>query len=409
MNTEQNSLQFDRILVRFGELSTKGKNKKIFINRLLSNTKDALKAFDALTYEKTHDRLYIVLNGEDHEAVAKVLKNVFGIYSFSFAAKVNSDIDQIVETAVKLATPYADTDTTFKIDTRRQHKLFYMVSDEINRAVATPILRDLHLKVDVKKPMLRITIEVHQFDTYIMTDKILGAGGYPVGVGGKALLMLSGGIDSPVAAYMTQKRGVMVEAIHFASPPYTSARAQQKVMDLASITSMYQGKMRVHVIPFTDLQLAIYNNCDIPYAITIMRRMMYRIAERYAREHKLGAIVNGECLGQVASQTLESMDVINNVVSIPVLRPLISFDKLDIIEIAKKIETYETSIQPFEDCCTIFTPKNPVTKPTIRKAEYNENKFDFEPLIEQCLANVETILVYPEMKAVTKQEEEDLF
>lgn len=405
MNIAQNKVQFDRILVRFGELSTKGKNKKDFINRLYTNTKDALKNFEQLEFEKTHDRLYIVLNGEDQDAVANVLKDVFGIHSFSFAIKVNSDIDQIVKTGFEIAAQYPEG-TTFKIETRRQHKLFYMVSDEINRAVAYPILKDLGLKVDVRKPDLRIAVEVHQFDTYIMTNKILGAGGYPVGVGGRALLMLSGGIDSPVAAYMTQKRGVMIEAIHFAAPPYTSDRSRQKVIDLASITSKYQGKMKVHVVPFTNLQLAIYNHCDESYAITIMRRMMYRIAERYARDHRLGAIVNGECLGQVASQTLESMDVINNVVNIPVLRPLISFDKLEVIDLAKRIGTYETSIQPFEDCCTIFTPKNPVTKPTIKRALINESKFDFEPLIQECLDQIETLWVYPEMK---KEDEENLF
>ncbi|MGL5541333.1 MAG: tRNA sulfurtransferase, partial [Erysipelotrichaceae bacterium] len=197
-----------------------------------------------------------------------------------------------------------------------------------------------------------------------------------------------------------------VEAIHFASPPYTSARAQQKVMDLAAITSRFQGDMKVHVIPFTELQLAIYQNCDLPYAITIMRRMMYRIAERYARTHRMGAIINGECLGQVASQTLESMDVITHDIHIPVLRPLISFDKVEIIKVAKEIGTFETSILPFEDCCTIFTPKNPVTKPTLKRAVYNESRFDFEPLIEACLANVETFYVHPHM---TNEEEEELF
>lgn len=405
MTTELTKVKFDRILVRFGELSTKGKNKKDFINRLYNNTKDSLKNFSTLEFEKTHDRLYLVLNDEDPEAVANVLKDVFGIHSFSFAKKVNSNIDEIIPVTTAIAAQYPEG-TTFKMETRRQHKPFYMMSDDINRACAYPILVDLKLKVDVRNPELRIQVEVHQFDTYIMTNKILGAGGYPVGVGGRALLMLSGGIDSPVAAYMTQKRGVMIEAIHFAAPPYTSEQSRQKVLDLASITSKYQGKMKVHVVPFTELQMAIYNNCDESYAITIMRRMMYRIAERYARTHRGQAIVNGECLGQVASQTLESMDVINNVVSIPVLRPLISFDKLEVIDLAKRIGTYETSIQPFEDCCTIFTPKNPVTRPTLKRALINESKFDYEPLIQQCLDNIETVWVYPEMK---KEDKEDLF
>ncbi|MGL5540264.1 MAG: tRNA uracil 4-sulfurtransferase ThiI, partial [Erysipelotrichaceae bacterium] len=287
MTTEHNNLHYDRILVRFGELSTKGKNKKDFINRLLNNTKKALSGFANLKYEKTHDRLYLVLNGEDPQEVADILKDVFGIYSFSFVITVPNQIETIVDTAYQLAMASTDA-ATFKINTRRPYKQFYMLSDEINRAVATKILQESELKVDVHNPDLTIGVEIQQFHASIMTDKILGAGGYPVGVGGKALLMLSGGIDSPVAAYMTMKRGVKVEAIHFASPPYTSARAQQKVMDLAAITSRFQGDMKVHVIPFTELQLAIYQNCDLPYAITIMRRMMYRIAERYARTHRMG-------------------------------------------------------------------------------------------------------------------------
>lgn len=406
MHTQQTKINYDRILIRFGELSTKGKNKKDFINRLLTNTKNALKGFSGLEYEKTHDRLYIILNDEDYEAVSEVLKNVFGIHSFSLAKKVDSDIDQIVKVGGEIVRSLAGEVSTFKIDTRRPYKLFYMISDEINRAVAKEVLETTDLKVNVKQPDLRLTIEIHQFDTYIMTTKILGAGGYPVGVGGKALLMLSGGIDSPVAAYMTQKRGVMVEAIHFAAPPYTSDRSLQKVKDLASICAKYQGIMKLHIVPFTDLQLAIYNNCDESYAITIMRRMMYRIAMRYAKDHKLKAIVNGECLGQVASQTLESMQVINEVVDIPVLRPLVAFDKLEIIDIAKRIDTYETSIQPFEDCCTIFTPKNPVTKPTTKRALIQENKFEFEELLQACLDGVETLYLHPK---ANEEVEEDLF
>lgn len=293
---------------------------------------------------------------------------------------------------------------TFKVDTKRHFKPFPYISDEINRAVATEILKNTEMKVDVHDPEFRVRIEVRQFDTYIMSNKIKGAGGYPVGVGGKAMVMLSGGIDSPVAAYLMMKRGITVECIHYASPPYTSANARKKVLDLASIVSQYQGHIRVHIVPFTDIQLTIYKNCDESYAITLMRRMMYRLAEKLSERQNCKAIVNGESIGQVASQTLDSMGVINEVVKMPVIRPCVTLDKLEIIDLANKIETYETSILPYEDCCTIFTPKNPVTKPTLKKCEKLESRFDFEPLLEEALNQIEVVDVYP-----AKEIEEDLF
>lgn len=396
MTIEQNKIVYNHILVRFGELSTKGKNKKDFIKRLLINVKNALREFEGLQYERTHDRLYVLLNGEDPLAVSVPLSKVFGISSFSFAIKVASDIEEMRNTALRIAQE--SDGNTFKIEARRSHKLFPMISDEINRDLAGEILRNTELKVDVKKPDLRIQVEVHQDDTYIMTGRIAGAGGYPVGVGGKALVMLSGGIDSPVASYLTMKRGVMIECIHYASPPYTSKAAQDKVLDLARAVAPYQGHVRVHVIPFTQLQLAIYKNCDESYAITIMRRMMYRLAQRVCEKQNCLAIVNGESIGQVASQTLESMQTINCVTQMPVIRPLACMDKLEIIGISKTINTYDISIQPFEDCCTIFTPKNPVTKPTMKRAERLEARFDFEPLLDECITNMESIDVYPTVK-----------
>lgn len=396
MTIEQNKIVYNHILVRFGELSTKGKNKKDFIKRLLINVKNALREFEGLQYERTHDRLYVLLNGEDPLAVSVPLSKVFGISSFSFAIKVASDIEEIRNTALRIAQE--SDGNTFKIEARRSHKLFPMISDEINRDLAGEILRNTELKVDVKKPDLRIQVEVHQDDTYIMTGRIAGAGGYPVGVGGKALVMLSGGIDSPVASYLTMKRGVMIECIHYASPPYTSKAAQDKVLDLARAVAPYQGHVRVHVIPFTQLQLAIYKNCDESYAITIMRRMMYRLAQRVCEKQNCLAIVNGESIGQVASQTLESIQTINCVTQMPVIRPLACMDKLEIIGISKTINTYDISIQPFEDCCTIFTPKKPVTKPTMKRVERLEARFDFEPLLDECITNMESIDVYPTVK-----------
>lgn len=393
---EPMNITYDHILVRYGELSTKGKNKKDFIKRLQHNVRNALKVFDRLEYKATHDRLYILLNGEDAHAIKDVLQHVFGISSFSFAVKIPSEIEEMKKTALHIAEAFQGA--TFKIEARRSDKQFPMISDEINRAIAVDILKKTSLKVDVKHPDLRIQVEVHTFDTYMMTNKIAGAGGYPVGVGGKALVMLSGGIDSPVASYLTMKRGVAIECIHYASPPYTSNAALEKVLDLARSVSRYQGHIRVHIVPFTDMQLAIYQNCDESYAITIMRRMMYRIAEQICEKQKCLAIVNGESIGQVASQTLESMQVINQVTQMPVIRPVVAMDKLEIIAIANKIHTYDISIQPFEDCCTIFTPKNPVTKPTLRKAEKMEARFDYGSLLKEAVEKTEFIDIYPESK-----------
>lgn len=402
MEPNNNHIVYNHILVRFGELSTKGKNKKDFIKRLLTNVRNALRDYEKLTYERTHDRMYIMLNGEDAHAVSEHLQKVFGISSFSFAIKVDSDIEAIKATALQVAKE-SDA-TTFKIQARRSDKQFPMISDEINRAVAGEILRNTELKVNVREPQLRIQIEVHREATYIMTDRIPGAGGYPVGVGGKAMVMLSGGIDSPVASYLTMKRGVAIECVHYASPPYTSQAAQEKVLELARKIAPHQGHIRVHIVPFTDLQLAIYKNCDESYAITIMRRMMYRIAQRLAQQQHCLAIVNGESIGQVASQTLESMQTINCVTNMPIIRPVACMDKVEIIDIARKIDTYDISIQPFEDCCTIFTPKNPVTKPTIHRAERLEARFDYEALLEDCLAKTESINIYP-----TANINEDIF
>lgn len=402
---EQNKAEYNHILVRFGELSTKGKNKKDFIKRLLTNVKHALRDFPQLTYERTHDRMYIVLHGADHEAVADHLRKVFGISSFSFAIQVETEIQAIREAALAAAKDMKGV-KTFKIESRRSFKLFPMISDEINRTIAGDILRESELRVDVKKPDLRIQVEVHQEYTYIMTGRIKGSGGYPVGVGGKALVMLSGGIDSPVASYLTMKRGVAVECIHYASPPYTSDAAQEKVLDLARAVAPYQGHIRVHIIPFTELQLAIYKDCDESYAITIMRRMMYRIAQRVCEQQNCLAIVNGESIGQVASQTLESMQTINCVTDIPVIRPVACMDKLEIIDVARSIGTYDISILPFEDCCTIFTPKNPVTKPTRKRAERMEARFDYEPLLDACLVNMTSVDVYPQHKV---EDSENIF
>lgn len=382
-------VKYDTVLVRFGELSTKGKNRRDFIKQLDQNIRYILKDHTELKFERTHDRIYIHLHEEPLPEIEEKLKKVFGISSFSFTKKVETDIDKITETAFEIAQDVAKK--TFKIQTKRHDKSYPMKSDDINRYVASHILKNSDYKVDVHQPELLIQIEVHKQSTYITSQKIHGAGGYPTGINGKCLLLLSGGIDSPVAAYEIMKRGIEVEAVHFASPPYTSQQAQQKVIDLATKASIYQKKMKVHIVNFTDLQLAIYQNVPESYAITIMRRMMYRLAEKIAKKRGCLAIGTGESVGQVASQTLESMGCINQVISMPVLRPLVCQDKVEIIDLARKIDTYETSILPFEDCCTIFDPKNPVTKPLLEKCEQYEARFDYQPLLENCIDTMNTV------------------
>lgn len=390
-------VNYDTVLIRYGELSTKGKNRKDFIQRLYQNIKRILKDYEHLEYQKTHDRIYIKLSGEeDPQDIRERLQKVFGISSFSFTEKVPSDLEAIQDRCLEIAQE--SNKKTFKIITKRHDKSFTTNSDGINRAVAGRILGNTDLKVDVHHPELEIRIEVHSDYTYLTSEKIPGAGGYPTGINGKVLLMLSGGIDSPVAAYEIMKRGIEVEAVHFASPPYTSDQAKGKVLDLAKMVSIYQGRMKVHVVNFTDLQLAIYKAAGDPYAVTLMRRMMFRLAEQIAEKNHCIAIGTGESVGQVASQTLESMAVINAVISKPVLRPLVCFDKVEIIELARKIGTYETSILPFEDCCTIFDPKNPVTKPTMEKCECYEDKFNWQSEINKCLDTIETVVVRPDEK-----------
>ncbi len=387
-------LTYENILIRYGELTTKGKNKKDFISRLADNMRQALSSFPDLTFQQTRDHIYVHLHGTDPQKVIPILKNVFGIRSFSCSLKVENDIEKIKEAAYKIME---DKCGTFKVKARRANKSFPLHSDDINRQVATVILKnfDDRLKVDVHNPDHELIVEVRDDYTYIMAETILGAGGYPVGVGGKAMLMLSGGIDSPVAGYLAMKRGVKIEAIHYASMPYTSQEALNKVKELTRLISGYQGQIRLHVIPFTEIQLQIYKYADESYAITLMRRMMYRLAQMMAEKRGCLAIVNGESIGQVASQTLDSMKAINCVTTLPVIRPAVTYDKLEIIDLARRIGTYETSILPYEDCCTIFDPKDPVTRPKIEKCEMFERRFDWQPLLDKAIENVETIIINP--------------
>ena len=385
------TFNYDHIVVRYGELSTKGKNRKDFTKALTNNIKKRLRAYLGLTYRTLHDGLYIELNDENYELIKEDLKQVFGYAYFSGAILVERDIEEIKKTALEL-TKKKDY-KTFKMVSKRSDKSFPLISDEINRQVAGHVLRNSDLKVDVHNPDLKIYVVINQDNAVIMDEKIRGIGGYPTGVNGRAMLMMSGGIDSPVAGYLTMKRGLKIECIHFASEPYTSAQAKEKVFDLARQLSVYQGDIIIHVIPFTELQLAIYKHANESYAITIMRRMMYRIADRICKARKINLITNGESVGQVASQTPESISVIAKVCDTLILRPMCMMDKIESIEMAKKIGTYETSILPYEDCCTIFDPKNPVTKPKEKECLFYESKFDYESLIEEAIKNEEIVKV----------------
>ncbi len=387
-------MKYDHIMVRFGELSTKGKNKKDFIFRLGDNIRNALKEYKSLTYQVRMDHIYIKLNDENPETVIERLKDVSGIYSFSLVIKTDTDIENLKNVVLDLLLK--ENKKTFKMRAKRADKLYPIISDDINRIIAGHVLKNSEYKVDVHNPDVLVSITIRNDAAYIYTSDILGAGGYPLGVGGKALMMMSGGIDSPVASYLLMKRGVAIECVHFAAPPYTNAAVIDKIKDLCKELNRYQAKIKVHVVPFTKLQEDIYKHSNESYAITIMRRMMYRISERLAKKYKCLALANGESIGQVASQTLVSMDVINAVTNMPVIRPLAIFDKTDIIKISKKINTYDISIRPYEDCCTIFAPKNPKTMPKLEEVEAFEEKWDYESEINDCISNAETIVVTSE-------------
>lgn len=386
------------VMVRFGELSTKGKNRMNFINQLGMNIKRMLKNYKKLTYEVRRDHIYIHLNEEPFEEIKELLKDVSGLSSFSLVYKVENDIEKMKEACLMLAEE--ENQKTFKIKSRRAEKAFPMVSDEINRAIASHILKNSSYKVDVHNPDLLISLIVRQNETYIYINSIEGAGGYPLGVAGKGMMMMSGGIDSPVASYLMMKRGIRLECIHFAAPPYTSEAVITKITDLCKVLSRYQGNVKLFIVPFTTLQEQIYKYAKESYAITIMRRMMYRITEIVANRRNALVVCNGESIGQVASQTLQSMKSIENVCSLPVIRPLAIFDKVEIIKIAKKIGTYDISIRPYEDCCTIFDPKNPTTQPNMEKIQKIEDSFDWKSLVEECCNNLRVINIDENYEAI---------
>lgn len=378
------------ILIKYGELTTKKANRNLFINILCDNVKAALKNYH-VNIIKNRVRMFIETDDNINEIV-DILKDIFGIHCIVVAYKVNTNTDIIKEKVLEVVKEIDFN--TFKVDTRRTDKNFNIPSMEFNNIIGGLILKNIpNKKVDVHNPDYTLKIEIRHDYTYIYSKEINGAGGYPVSVAGKGLLMLSGGIDSPVAGYMAMKRGVKLECIYFESPPHTSIQAKNKVKTLVNKLNRYQPSIKLHVINFTNIQEAIYKNIDPTYMITIMRRMMYRISERIMYQNNCHILINGESIGQVASQTLTSMQVINNVSNVPVIRPVSCLDKLEIIAIAKKIDTYETSILPYEDCCTIFLPKHPVINPELSKAIEYENSFDYEVLIQEAVKKHEIITI----------------
>jgi len=379
------------ILIKYGELTTKKANRNLFINRIYENMKQSLANYD-IKIIKNRVRMFIEPGNENIDEIVDIVKNIFGIHSIVIAYKVQTNIDTINESVLEIASKIDFT--TFKVETDRADKSFPINSMDFSRQIGGLILKNIpNKKVDVHNPEYLLKIEIREDYTYIYSKEIKALGGYPVGVAGKGLLMLSGGIDSPVAGYMAMKRGMKLECIYFESPPHTSLAAKNKVKTLVTKLNKYQPSIKLHVINFTKIQEAIYKNIDSTYMITIMRRMMYRIAEKVLHERECYVLVNGESVGQVASQTLTSMQVINNVTNIPVIRPVACLDKLEIIDIAKKIDTYETSILPFEDCCTIFLPKHPVINPDLDKAILYETFFNYEELIDEAVSTRETITI----------------
>ncbi len=396
-------MNYTEIMVRYGELSTKGKNKRTFINRLSQNVRRALHDFPEIKILGERDHMYLELNGADSHIVMKRLEPIFGIQKYSPVVRLPRDMDVIKKVAVEMVQSVFKEGQTFKITTKRADHLFELDTNDINQLLGAEVLRNVEgIKVQVKKPDIEVKVEVRLEGIFLSCQRIAGAGGLPVGSGGRAMLMLSGGIDSPVAGYLAMKRGVEVQAVHFHSPPYTSPRALQKAKDLTVKLTAYVGSIQFIEVPFTEIQEEIKRVVPEGYLMTVTRRMMMRLTDKIREQQRGLAIVNGESLGQVASQTLQSMVSINEVTNTPIIRPVVSMDKNEIIEIAQKIDTLELSIQPFEDCCTIFAPPAPKTKPKLEKAQKFEARLDVDGLIERAMAG----LVISEIKTGDSLEEQ---
>lgn len=394
-------MKYSEIMVRYGELSTKGKNRKLFITRLASNIKKSLVDFPHVKVKAERDRMHLLLNGEDSDKIIPLLQKIFGIQNFSPSIRVEKDIEVIKAKAQEMMREIYTGKETFKITAKRSDHDFVQTSDELNQTLGNAIFDIFpNIKAQMKQPDINLRLEIRMGGAYLSYETIQGAGGLPVGTAGKGMLMLSGGIDSPVAGYFSMKRGVEIEAVHFASPPYTSEQALQKAKDLTKKLTPYVGSIQFIEVPFTEIQEEIKNHVPQGYWMTITRRMMLRLTDQIREIRKGLIIINGESLGQVASQTLQSMVAINEVSCTPIIRPVATMDKLEIIEVAQKIDTFELAIQPFEDCCTIFAPPQPKTRPKLEKVHLYEARLDIEGMIERALSG----LMFTE---VTAGQEED--
>lgn len=385
----------DTVIVRMGELTLKGKNRNRFEQAVLDRINEQLSAYPSLSIKHEYGRLYIKLNETPVSEVTSRLERVFGLSSFSPAKRVNLDLDAIREAALAWMNGMGRKPATFKVSAKRANKTFPYDSQEVGRLVGEYVLeRTEGLRVDVHRPEVELRIDIRFTDAYIFSEMIPGTGGYPVGSNGRALVLLSGGIDSPVAAWLSLRRGLELEAVHFHSYPYTSERAKQKVVELARALSEYSGKIKLHLVPFTDIQTRLHREGKDKLLVTLMKRAMMRIAERIAAKRHAYALITGESLGQVASQTLSSLHAIGSVAELPVLRPLIMMDKAEIIRIAQKIGTYDISIQPYEDCCTLFLPKSPSTNPNVRIIERLEKQMEWlEEAMNRAVDGTETVTV----------------
>ena len=383
------------ILVRYTEIHLKGLNRPFFEQKLIENMRNTLRGITCRV-EREQGRIYVVgIPEESFDDAIERLKRVFGIYSISPALSVDKDWNCVCETAFMLMEKQiaAKPDLSFKVFARRSDKHYFMNSDQINRELGHLVLEKFpSVHVDIHKPEVSLCVEIRE-KAYVYAEEIPCAKGMPIGTAGRAMLLISGGIDSPVAGYMMAKRGLVLSAVHFYSYPYTSERARDKVVELTRLLARYAGHIRLHLVPFTDIQMKIYDECPEKETTVIMRRLRMEIAERIAVEDGARALITGEALGQVASQTLESLCVTDDAVSMPVFRPLIGFDKDDIMDYSRKIGTYETSILPYEDCCTVFVPKHPVTRPELEDIRASEAAVDFSGLIETAIANTEHIVV----------------
>ncbi|MGH1703567.1 tRNA uracil 4-sulfurtransferase ThiI [Enterococcus gallinarum] len=382
-------MNYTEIMVRYGELSTKGKNRRSFIMQLAENVKRTLADFPKVKVHAERDRMHLLLNGEDSQAIILKLQKVFGIQNFSPSIRVEKDVEVLKEAVQTVMSEIYTGTETFKITAKRSDHQFIQDSNQLNLTLGNAVIdRFPEIKVQMKKPDINLRVEIRMDGAYLSYETIQGAGGLPVGTSGKGMLMLSGGIDSPVAGYFAMKRGVEIEAVHFASPPYTSEQALQKAKDLTKKLTPYVGGIQFIEVPFTEVQEEIKKHVPQGYWMTITRRMMLRLTDAI-REARHGLIIlNGESLGQVASQTLQSMVAINEVTNTPIIRPVATMDKLEIIDVAQEIDTFELAIQPFEDCCTIFAPPQPKTRPKLEKVHLYEERLDISGMMERALAGL---------------------